>query len=65
MAEIIQFKGSLRPTAVQGSKPQGTAQVIIFPGVRIDRKKFSLADRLKPSSLISTNVKRTQPKHRK
>jgi len=64
MADILPFKASFRPASPRGIKPEGPAQVIIFPGVRIDREKFSLADRLKPSPLIRTNAKQTQPKQR-
>jgi hypothetical protein len=64
MADILPFKASFRPARSLGRKPQGTAKVIIFPGVRIDREKFSLADRLKPAPLICANAKQTQPKQR-
>ena len=64
MAEILPFKGSQRSIDHRSAKRKGAAEVIIFPGVRIDRDKFSLADRLKPSSLLRSNAKLTQPKRR-
>lgn len=45
MADILEFKrrNGRRP---RRAPPRGPAEVIIFPGVRIERHGFSLADRV-------------------
>lgn len=45
MAEIVELKASERKRT-ERRRPVGPAHVVIFPGVRIERQKFSLADRL-------------------
>ena len=45
MAEIVELKASKHKRAAK-RRPAGPAHVIIFPGVRIERQNFSLADRL-------------------
>jgi len=45
MAEIVELKVSEHKREAK-PRPQGPAHVIIFPGVRIERQNFSLADRL-------------------
>ncbi|MGI9415817.1 MAG: hypothetical protein ACR2PM_19230 [Hyphomicrobiales bacterium] len=45
MAEIVELKTSQYRRAAR-RRPAGPAHVVIFPGVRIERQKFSLADRL-------------------
>jgi len=49
MGVVLEF----RPKATSGGQidaPVASAEVFIFPGVRIERKSFSLADRLYSSS---------------
>ena len=45
MADILEFDRRDTRKRRQGRKP-GPADVIIFPGVRIEREEFSLADRV-------------------
>ncbi len=45
MVDVVKFKAAR--TAAGKSVLPGPGQVIIFPGVRIQRREFSLADRLK------------------
>ena len=45
MAEIIEFPHGREISRRRGKK-SAPAQVIIFPGVRIERREFSLGDRL-------------------
>lgn len=45
MSAVIEFPaGRTRPVALRENS--GSAEVIIFPGVRIDRTGFDLAERL-------------------
>jgi len=45
MGEVLDFR--LKETsASQTDKPTSPAEIFIFPGVRIERRSFSLADRL-------------------
>ena len=47
MGTILTFpRERLRPKAA--SSHEGPAEILIFPGVRIERYDFSLADRLPP-----------------
>ena len=45
MSEVIEFpaSGANRPARPVNAGP---AQIIIFPGVRVERREFSLADRV-------------------
>ncbi len=45
MADILEFQTSKMTTA-RTVRLETPAKVIIFPGVRIDRDEFSLADRI-------------------
>lgn len=45
MADILEFRATARCIA-QREQPSGSAEIVIFPGVRIERESFSLADRL-------------------
>ncbi len=45
MGEVLDFR--LKETSTnQTGKPISPAEIFIFPGVRIERRSFSLADRL-------------------
>lgn len=49
MGEILKFQ--LKETSAgKTDKPAVSAEIFIFPGVRIERRRFSLADRLYSSS---------------
>ena len=45
MADILEFNAP-KMTPNRAVKHEAPAKVIIFPGVRIDREEFSLADRI-------------------
>lgn len=45
MGEILEFRPK-EATLSRTEKPMTPAEIFIFPGVRIERKGFSLADRL-------------------
>lgn len=45
MAQIVELKAYQRKTGARRLKAV-PAEVVIFPGVRIERRNFSLADRL-------------------
>jgi len=45
MGEILEYRPKA-PEGVRSVKPTAPAEIFIFPGVRIERKGFSLADRL-------------------
>ena len=48
MRDVIEFPMNRigKPRIVEGREP---AEIVIFPGVRIERPGFNLADRLPPS----------------
>lgn len=49
MADILEFRK--RPDSPDRDRVPGTnAEIVIFPGVRIERTGFSLADRVPPKS---------------
>ena len=49
MGEILKFRPRETP-AGKTEKPTAPAEIFIFPGVRIERRGFSLADRLYSAS---------------
>ena len=52
MAEIVELKAYQRKSDVRRELAE-PAEVVIFPGVRIERQTFSLADRLaRPKDVI-------------
>ncbi len=55
MADILEFRAAERqPDELQ--KQAGPADIIIFPGVRIERDSFSLADRVSVRAARRTKV---------
>lgn len=52
MADIISYKARRRGSPDLAGESNGPAEIIIFPGVRIERENFSLADRVKPSAAL-------------
>jgi hypothetical protein len=53
MAEIVELQAYQRKTGTRRDI-SAPAEIVIFPGVRIERQTFSLADRLaKPKDTIS------------
>ena len=55
MADVIEFPAVKKRSAEQSGKAD-SADVIIFPGVRIERDQFSLADRVKPRAVRRTKA---------
>jgi len=47
MGTVVEFPAD-RVMPVDGGRLQSRAEVVIFPGVRIERHEFSLADRVVP-----------------
>lgn len=47
MAEIVKLQAFAHRRRPRRDR-HGVAEIVIFPGVRIDRKTFSLAERLAP-----------------
>jgi hypothetical protein len=47
MGTVVEFPAN-RVMPADGSRLQSQAEVVIFPGVRIERCEFSLADRVVP-----------------
>ncbi len=45
MGTVVEFPAN-RVMPVDGNKLQSQAEIVIFPGVRIERCEFSLADRV-------------------
>jgi len=45
VGEVLKFHLKENPGS-RSDVPPGSAEIFIFPGVRIERKSFSLADRL-------------------
>jgi len=57
MGEILEYRPK-EPEAVRSIKPSAPAEIFIFPGVRIERKGFSLADRLySPAKSVQSGQK--------
>ncbi len=59
MGVVLEF----RPKEISGGKADGSnasAEVFIFPGVRIERKSFSLADRLYTSPNPARHTKQAR-----
>jgi hypothetical protein len=52
MAIILEFP-TRRDTAGRQARHHGLAKIIIFPGTRIERREFYLADRTKPAKGLS------------
>jgi hypothetical protein len=50
MSAVIKFPLNRIDNGAKGNN-KVSAEVVIFPGVRIDRSAFSLADRIAPSPL--------------
>jgi hypothetical protein len=48
MSVVIEFP-RFRATPDRGPVPVAGAEVVIFPGVRIERREFSLSDRIAPA----------------
>ena len=60
MADILEFRAADRqPDDLQ--KQAGPADIIIFPGVRIERDNFSLADRVAVRTGRRTKVGNAKP----
>lgn len=56
MAEIVELQ-AFRRKAGSGRRFAVPAEVVIFPGVRIERQTFSLADRLaKPKDMAKRST---------
>ena len=51
MATILEFPR--RGTAARHSRQGRPAQIIIFPGTRVERREYNLADRTKPVKGVS------------
>jgi hypothetical protein len=47
MGTVVEFPAN-RVMPVDGDRLQAHAEVVIFPGIRIERREFSLADRVVP-----------------
>jgi len=45
MADILEFRSGAKGSGKK-ERGDGPAEVVIFPGVRIEREQFSLADRI-------------------
>ena len=45
MADILEFKGAREP-GTGSNAVDGEAEIIIFPGIRIERRDFRLSDRI-------------------
>lgn len=61
MGVVLEF----RPKETSGGEIDGSnasAEVFIFPGVRIERRGFSLADRLYPSANPARQIKQSVQK---
>ena len=58
MADILEFKPVSKPakSANAGGCTSPTGEIVIFPGVRIVRTGFSLADRLKRTARLRRAV---------
>ena len=68
MAEILRFVPKPLPPlgeADRESVPAGPGEVIIFPGVRVERSDFLLSDRIDNDESPSTSAKRRRPKRNK
>lgn len=59
MAEVLNFPvANVHP--VKRKKRGKAAEVLIFPGIRIERGEFSLSDRLPPASRKRTRSTRAR-----
>lgn len=47
MGTVVEFPAN-RVMPVDGSRLPSQAEVVIFPGVRVERREFNLADRVVP-----------------
>ncbi len=47
MGTVVEFP-AVRVMPVDSDRLQAQAEVVIFPGIRIERREFSLADRVVP-----------------
>ena len=62
MKDVIEFpmNRTTKPKIAEGRAP---AEVVIFPGVRIERPGFNLADRITPSNsraALQTQIKEVE-----
>ena len=51
MATILEFRK--REAASRQTRQQRPAKIIIFPGTRVERREYNLADRTKPVKNVS------------
>ena len=59
MAEVLKFPvAKVRPA--KRTKKGNPAEVLIFPGIRIERGEFSLSDRLSPTGHKQTGSPRAR-----
>jgi hypothetical protein len=47
MGTVVEFP-AVRVMPVDSDRVQAQAEVVIFPGIRIERREFNLADRVVP-----------------
>ena len=57
MADIVELQ-AFEQRRTRRRDIDGVAEIVVFPGVRIDRKRFSLAERLIPAERKAAKLRR-------